>query len=446
MQKIEQLLSTKNINKIAIPSIIAGIAEPFLSLTDLAIIGQVKLNSVEVLAAVGIVGSFISAIIWILAQAKTAISTVVAQNSEPENISNAKTLFPQLLLVNLIVCFVILAFTIPFAKGLFDFYSIKGLTLDYAVDYYKIRAFGIPITLLTFSIFGVFRGLQNTLWAMYISIAGGLLNVGLDIALIHGITDIIPPFHIKGAAYASLISQGFMLIAAVYFLLKKTDFRLKLKLPFHPQLKTLLLFSVNLLVRTLTLNIVIYLTNRFAAEQGNEAIATHTIMLNIWLFTCFFIDGYANAANAISGKLVALNSNSSLPVFWRKIFKLSLILSLITAGLLFLLDEPIAQLFTQDTAVIKQFGTLIWVLIIIQFLNGFTFSLDGLGKGLGKGKELRNSLILSTLFGFIPLLFLLKDQNIGLLSIWCPFLLWMFLRGGILYNTLIRSMEKAKLS
>lgn len=437
MQNLEYLLSRKHINKIAIPSIFAGIAEPFLSLTDLAIIGQVKLNSVEVLAAVGVVGSFISAIIWILAQAKTAISTTVAQYSEPDKIKDAKLIFPQLLFVNLIVCLFILAISLPLARSLFEVYSIDGLTLDFAVDYYKIRAYGIPITLLTFSIFGVYRGLQNTIWAMYISIGGGLLNVVLDYGLIHGINGLIPPMHIQGAAYASIISQIFMLFAAIWILYKKTDFRIKVQFPFHPKIKALLLFSVNLFIRTLTLNIVIYLTNKYAAQEGDIALATHTILINIWLFTCFFIDGYSNAANAISGKLIALKAYDKIAVFWRKILKYSMLLSCITALSIFILNKEIAMLFTKDKDVISTFQQMSLFLVLLQFLNGFTFSLDGLGKGLGMGKQLRNSLLIATFFGFLPILFVLQHLEYSLSSIWIPFLVWMLLRGLILYRSLI---------
>ena len=92
-----------------------------------------------------------------------------------------------------------------------------------------------------------------------------------------------------------------------------------------------------------------------------------------------------------------------------------------------------AGLFTQDQAVIDLFNEMSLFLVILQFLNGFTFSLDGLGKGLGQGKHLRNSLLLSTILGFLPLLFILQRLDYHLSSIWLPFLLWMLLRGGILY-------------
>ncbi len=88
---LESSVSFKNINRLAIPAIIAGIAEPLISLTDIAVIGNVSVNSVEALAAAGIVGSFLSAIIWIVAQTKTAISAIVSQHLGANRLHAVKT-------------------------------------------------------------------------------------------------------------------------------------------------------------------------------------------------------------------------------------------------------------------------------------------------------------------------------------------------------------------
>jgi len=60
MSKVNRV-GFKEINKLAVPSIIAGIAEPLLSIVDTAVVGNVSFDSIEALAAVGIAGSFISA-------------------------------------------------------------------------------------------------------------------------------------------------------------------------------------------------------------------------------------------------------------------------------------------------------------------------------------------------------------------------------------------------
>ena len=72
-------ISFKNINKLAIPALIAGIAEPLLSITDTAIIGNIDDNATESLAAVGIVGAFISMLIWVFGQIRSAISSIISQ-------------------------------------------------------------------------------------------------------------------------------------------------------------------------------------------------------------------------------------------------------------------------------------------------------------------------------------------------------------------------------
>ena len=61
-------ISFRRIQQLALPAIIAGISEPVLSSTDAAIVGNISGEGTVSLAAAGIVGGFLSAIIWILGQ------------------------------------------------------------------------------------------------------------------------------------------------------------------------------------------------------------------------------------------------------------------------------------------------------------------------------------------------------------------------------------------
>ncbi len=134
-----------------------------------------------------------------------------------------------------------------FAHSIFSAYNADGLILQYSEDYYQIRALGYPLTLVTFAIFGVFRGLQNTLWAMKCSLTGAVVNVVLDYLLVYGIDGYLEPMHLKGAAYASLAAQLVMLIMALWFFFKKTPFHLKLSFNINPRMKGLLLMAANLI-------------------------------------------------------------------------------------------------------------------------------------------------------------------------------------------------------
>lgn len=216
-------ISLKYINKLAIPALISGISEPILSITDTAIVGNVNVNPVESLAAVGIVGTFLSMLIWILGQTRSAISAIVSQYLGADNLDAVKNLPAQAIFIVTSLSILIIAATYPFATQIFKLYNASSLILDYSVLYYKIRVFGFPFTLFTIAIFGTFRGLQNTYHPMLIAIVGALANIILDVVLVYGISDYLEPMNIEGAAYASVIAQVLMALLSAYYLLKKTS-------------------------------------------------------------------------------------------------------------------------------------------------------------------------------------------------------------------------------
>lgn len=421
-------VSFKEINTIALPAIIAGIAEPLISLSDIAIIGNVEKNAVEALAAAGIVGSFLSAIIWILAQTKTAISALVSQHLGSNRLHAVKTLVPQTIVLNLILSLIIYFVTAFFAELIFSAYNAEGLILEYTQSYYRIRALGYPLTLVTFAIFGVFRGLQNTLWAMKCSLVGGAVNIGLDFLLVYGIDGFIPALHLEGAAIASVIAQGVMLVMAFYFYFKKTPFHLKLSWKLNPNLKPLISMASNLFLRTLALNIAIYLANAYATDYGKNYIAAQSILMNIWLFFSFFIDGYANAGNAIGGKLLGAKAYTKLWNLSKDISKYAVIIALALAGICALLYDEIGLIFNKDEQVLLLFSSVFWLVLLMQPINAIAFMFDGIFKGLGEAKYLRNVLLIATFLGFWPTLILFDYLGLKLYAIWIAFFVWMLIR------------------
>ena len=425
---MKQKVSFKEINKLAIPAIIAGIAEPLISLTDIAVIGNVKEHSVEALAAAGLVGSFLSAIIWIVAQTKTAISAIVSRHYGSKKIDDVKTLVPQVIFFNFLLSIVIYISTAWFANEIFKAYNAEGLILNYAVEYYQIRALGYPLILVTFALFGVFRGVQNTLWAMKCSIVGAIINVVLDYALVYGIEGIIEPLHLKGAAIASVIAQFTMLTMALYFFFKKTPFGLNLKLEPNPNLKELIIMCLNLFIRTVSLHFAVYLCNAYATDYGKNYIAAFSIMMNLWLFFAFFIDGYANAANAISGKLLGAKDYKNLWLLSIDASKYAVVVSLIVMFVCGVFYNRIGLVFNKEQAVLMLFSSTFWIVLLMQPINAIAFVFDGIFKGLGDAKSLRNVLIIATFLGFWPALIICDYFNLKLYGIWIAFTVWMLIR------------------
>lgn len=422
-------INLKQINKLAIPALIAGVSEPILSLTDTAIVGNIPINATESLAAVGIVGAFISMLIWVLGQTRSAISSIVSQYVGADKVDAVKNLPAQAIFIITSLSILIIIGTYPFAQSIFKLYNASGLILDYSVDYYKIRVFGFPFTLFTIAVFGTFRGLQNTYYPMLIAIIGAAANIVLDFILVYGIEGYIPAMHIKGAAYASVIAQFLMAGFSAYYLLTKTNIPLRFSFPFHPEIKRFIVMILNLFVRTLALNVTLYFASAFSTSYGKQYIAAYTIAINLWFLGAFIIDGYASAGNILSGKLIGAKAYSSLIQLSNKLIKYGIVLGITIAILGALLYYPLGTLFTKDPQVLKEFYNIFWMVLVMQPLCALAFIFDGMFKGLGKMKILRNVLLFSTFVVFVPILFWLDALDYKLYGIFIAFTLWIIARG-----------------
>ena len=439
-------ISFKHINSLAIPAIIAGIAEPIISATDLAIIGNLPKHSAEAASAVGLVAVFLNTLTWILGQSRSAISSILSQYLGANKIDDVINLPIQAIVIIIGISLLILGITYPLAEFIFSLYNANGLVLSYAVDYYQIRVIGFPLMLVTFAIIGTFRGLQNTYYPMIIALWGLVLNIALDFILVFGIENIIAPLGLKGAAYASVISQAVMLIIACYYLVRKTPVKIKFTLPWNKEISNLLVMILNLFVRTLALNVALNVAVYFATSYGVNKLNAYTITINIWFICAFFIDGYASAGNMLAGKLLGANDYKNLMLLSKKLTLYGILVGLLLFVFGMIFYYPLGELYSNDLAVRASFYNVFWIAILMQPLCGVAFVFDGMFKGMGHMGYLRDVLIFATFFGFLPVIYVTDILGLELYGIWIAFIIWILIRGIALilkFNTMYK--EKAAL-
>lgn len=425
-------VTLRSINRLAIPATISGIAEPLLSITDTAMVGNIEVNGLESLAAAGIVGSFLSMLIWVLGQTRSSISAILSQYLGAGSLEDVHRLPAQAIFFNVLLSLVVIATTLPFARALFGLFEAEGVLLEYCVSYYSIRVWGMPLTLFTYALFGVFRGLQNTYYPMLIALIGTAVNIGMDYVLIYGVEGYVPAMNLEGAAYASLIAQAVMAVLVFFFIRKYTPIPLQLKFPVHREMRRIIGMSANLFVRTIALNAALILAVREATALGDRYIGAHTIAINLWLFAAFFIDGYGAAGNSMGGRFLGAKDYPSLVLLAKKILLYGFVVSLPLMGLGFLFYNTTGSLFSKNTEVLATFSSIFYLVLIGLPFNTMAFVFDGLYKGLGEMKFLRNVLLAATGLGFVPLLYLGLHLGWGIYSIWIAFLGWMFIRGSAL--------------
>ncbi len=417
-----------DIQKLAIPALISGIAEPILSITDTIIVGNMAENATISLGAVGIVGSFISMLIWVFGQTRSVIASIIAQALGQKKLEEVEDLPAQGILIIIFSSFLIILLTYFNSEGLFKFYNASGNLLKFCVEYFNIRVWGLPFTLLTIGIFGIFRGLQNTYYPMIIAIVGTILNIVLDIIFVYGIEGFINPMFIQGAAYASLVAQVTMAFLAIILLYKKTNIKLAVKFPFNPKIKSFMQMFGNLVIRTASLNVTLYFCNAFATKYGDEFIAAYTIAINLWFLVAFIIDGYSSAGTILSGKLYGEKSYGVLMKFGNDLTKIGVKIGFIMCIIGFVFYYPLGRIFNNDPVVLEEFYNIFWIVLTMLPLCSIAFIFDGIYKGLGWMKDLRNVLLFSTFIIFVPFVILFDHYDLGLHGIFYAFTLWILSR------------------
>ncbi len=412
----------------AIPALISGISEPILSLTDVAIVGNVEEFPTESLAAVGIVTTFLSMLIWVLGQTRSALSSIVSQYLGANKLEEIKNLPAQVIYLITGLGIVLVLLTLPFANIIFKFYNASAKILELCVDYYQIRVFGFPFTLFVIAVFGTFRGLQNTFYPMIIAIIGAVVNVILDFVFVFGIEHVIEPMYVEGAALASVIAQFLMAVISAILLLKKTSISLRLQFPINKELKRFASMVLNLFIRTLALNVTLYLGTSFATDYGQNYIAAYTIAINIWFLGAFLIDGYASAGNILSGKLFGAKEYKLLLKLSNILIRYGIAVGFIMAIIGFVFYKPIGLIFTQEKAVLNEFYSIFWIILAMQPICALAFIFDGMFKGLGEMKVLRNLLLFATFVVFIPALLILNTFDYKLYAVFIAMTLWIIAR------------------
>ncbi|MBL7965295.1 MAG: MATE family efflux transporter [Flavobacteriales bacterium] len=414
-------ITKRELDRLAVPAIISGVAEPVISLVDTAFVG--RLGTAD-LAAVGIASSFFLLVLWVLAQTRSAVLAVVARYYGEKRIDEVRDLVPIAIWMNFGLGLLFFAVTKSFAEPIFRLYNADGEILEKAVAYYNVRAWGHPIALATFALSGAFRGLQNLKWSMWISLLGAAVNLVLNPLLIFGMLG-FPAWGIEGSAVASLVAQVVMFLVSAQVLVTRTPFRLFPRTWWHPEVPHLLLLSGNLFARTMALNACYYLGNRYATGYGQAYIGAHSIAMQIWLFSAFFIDGYAAAGSVLAGRFNGEKNWKALyRVSWQVVQR-SIGIGVVLAAIYGAAYPWVGPLFTNDPAVLSLFSAVFWLVILTQPINAVAFAFDGIYKGLGHGEVLRNALLVATFLVFVPVIWGLDQLDWKLFAVWTAFLLWM---------------------
>jgi len=411
--------------RIAAPMIFSNVSVSLLGMVDTGVTGH--LGNAAYLGAVAIGAAVFTFIYMGMNFLRMGTTGIAAQSFGANDNDGLRAALGQALIVGLLVALTLIVLQVPVGQLSLHLLGGDAETQRYASEYFSIRIWSAPGTLANFALVGWFIGLQNARVPLLIVLTINVTNIALDLIFV-----IALGMTIDGVALASVIAEysGF-LVGATFAIaaLKKHAGRWPLaRLTNLSAYRAFFTINANLFVRTMALMFTLSFITAQGARLGGQVLAANAILMNFQFLTSFGLDGIAHAAEALVGKAIgekrpdALVRSVSLTLRWSIIFSLGFTVLYLLAGpfiIAILTDLPDIR----DTA--RRY--LPWI-IASPLVSVWCFLYDGVYIGATRARDMRNIMLFSTLFVFLPAWYaLLPLGNDGL---WLAFLLFMASRGA----------------
>jgi MATE family multidrug resistance protein len=188
------------------------------------------------------------------------------------------------------------------------------------------------------------------------------------------------------------------------------------------------LFTLNrdILLRTLSLVAAYAWFTRTGARSGNAILAANAVLINFLWIAAYGLDGFANATEALVGEAIGARRVAD----FRAVLKASSVSAFAVAvavSLVYLIfGRNIIALFTNQEEIRSLAAQFLPWLIVLPLVAVWTFLLDGVFIGATRGRELRDSMLIS-LAGYLGLAVLLT-AHFGNHGLWGAMLAFMALR------------------
>ncbi|MGW8314278.1 MAG: MATE family efflux transporter [Bacteroidales bacterium] len=421
----------KKILELAVPNIISNISVPLLGIVDMALMGHMA--SDDYIGAIALGSLIFNFIYWGLGFLRMGTSGFTAQAWGRRDLPETIQVVARAGVIALTVSVALLLLQRPIEW--FSFLLLKGETTveALAMDYFRIRIWAAPAVLGQFALLGFFLGMQNARLPMVVLVTTNLINLGCNLLFVLKLG-----MGSDGVALGTVIAQYSGFLLALFFF-RKYFRRLfvywSMQATMHREaLRHFLRVNQDIFIRTMCLVAVFTIfTARSAssdtASGGEDTIlAVNSLLMQFFMFFSFLIDGFAHAAEALTGRFIGAGNEQSLRRTVRLLFLwgggLGLLFTLVylTAG------EFLFRLLTSNREVIANARPYFFWVVLIPVVSFPAFLWDGIFIGATAGKQMRNAMLVSALLIFFPAYYAagrIMDNH----GLWFAFLLFMLARG-----------------
>jgi len=217
--------------------------------------------------------------------------------------------------------------------------------------------------------------------------------------------------------YAAVVLGLIFLFESGYSLPKIQQ--LKTWLTPNKEMNNFFVLNRDIFIRTLCLMAVFAMMTKGSAKLGELSLAANAVLLNFFYLMSYGLDGLAHAVEALCGQAYGSNDKPRFLLVLKQVFIVSFVIALFSSIVYLALGTEIVSLLTSIQEVKDYaFQYIIW-LVIIPVIAMPSFVYDGLFVATTEAKIMRNSMVIATVFCYIPLWYLLRP--FGNHGLWLAF-------------------------
>ncbi len=415
----------RKILALAIPNIVTNITIPLLGMVDIGLMGH--MGSAVYLGAIAIGTMIFNIIFWGFSFLRMGTSGFTAQAYGSRNLNESVLILCRSLLVGLAGSIALILLQYPIAWIAFKLVNSTTEVESLARQYFYIRIYAAPATLCIYSLTGWFIGMQNAKSPMILAISVNILNIIFSLIFIK-----IAHMNSDGIALANVCSQCIGLLFGL-FLIRPYFRKLKKYLIFKDifnvgALRHFLNVNKDIFIRTLCLIFTFSFFTTQSANTSDTILAVNTLLFQFLFFFSYFADGFAYAAEALTGRYIGSGDLKMLKRVIHRLFTFGTLIAVVFTIIYLLAGRTILGLLTNNEQLIASTQPYVFWIVLLPLISFAAFIWDGIYIGATASKAMRNSMLIITFGIFLPVYFAVK-QSMGNHGLWLAMLLFMGSRG-----------------
>ena len=417
----------RSVLKLAVPSIFANITVPLVGMVDLAIAG--RLGDASVIGAVAIATMLFDLLYWNMAFLRLGTGGLIAQAFGRGDNKEISRVFVQGISTAVLLALFVLAIQYLFVKAAFLFIECTPQVQNLATEYFFIRIWAAPATISLYVFKGFFIGMQNTVIPMAVELTINVTNILASVYFA-----LYTPMGFAGIAAGTVVAQYSGMALSIVFLFSRyrylfADVKILACIKLG-EMKSFFVLNADLLVRSLCFLFVYVGFTSLSAKYGDVALAVCSIMMKLMMLFSYFVDGFAYAAEALTGRFIGAKDATSLHRAVKIIFVWSGIIGVVSTFVYLIAADDMILLMTKDTNVIEASGEYIGWMLVMPIISCLAFTWDGVYIGATASKAIRNSMLWAVV-GFFAVYYALS-HSLGLHALWGAYIIHLLARSAYL--------------